>query len=145
LIFIIRNPFQRLISVFYHQKRQGNLLDFNACVNHDWHIKTSLFYDRVKPYMQKFGKDNIWILEMEDLQNNPNHVLHNLWSFLEIEPIMIDDIKIHNKTSPANQLKLNEDTFYKLHPLFAEQMALLNKNFDLSLNWNLDKEKWVNE
>ena len=143
LIYIIRNPFQRLISIYYHLKRHGYELEFEDCVNKDWHIETCLYYNRIRPYIDRFGRDSILITQMETLQNKPHTVLDRIWSFLDLKPIEYLDLITHNKTSLSDKLKFPESSYDNLLPLFSNQMKLLNTELGLSIDWNLKRQEWV--
>lgn len=144
IIYIIRNPFQRLISVYYHQKRGGDASNLESISNNSYYINTCLYYDRIKSFIDKFGKKQVHILSMEDLVNNGNSELDKIYQFLGLEMPEKTELKIHNKTSSNQQMKFDIETYNYLYPLFLKQQQLLQNQCGIEVNWNLNKEYWVN-
>lgn len=144
LVYIIRNPFERLVSNYYHERRKGDLRSFEEISNHTWCINTCLYYDRIKPYIDLFGKDEVHVLTMENLKLNPDYELNQVYNFLELQHYKLDKLDIHNKTSPKSEKpKFNLKTYKKLYSIFSEQERLLNNHLGLATQWNLSEETWV--
>ncbi len=135
--------FERLTSTYYHLKRNGTPITMDGMLN-DWIINTTLYYDRIEPFIKKFGRKNVYILQMEDLTKSPQEMLNKTFFFLNLDSISIPDFKIHNKTSPIIKEKFSQESFLKLKPLFEEQKILLEENLGLQVNWNLEYDRWVN-
>ena len=143
-LYIIRNPFQRLISNFYHLKRNGTEGHFSKIINNKRRINTCLYYDRIKPYIDKFGYDRVHILMMEDLKDHPELELEKIYKFLQIPKHHNVDYSIHNKTSPNKTSdKFDVKTYQQLYPLFKKQEQLLNNKLGIKTNWDLSQETWT--
>jgi len=143
ILYIIRNPFARITSNFYHAKNSRNFdKNIDKFIN-NWVIDTTLYYDRIKSYIDEFGKTNVYILQMEDLKKNPQSVMNGVFDFLDLGRVEIKSFDIFNKTSPDVKEKFSLQTFTMLHPIFEKQQKLLKKQLGLNINWNLDKELWV--
>lgn len=148
LIYIIRNPFERLQSVYYHMKRKGvsyplNRVDDIVGWGNNF-LKTSLYYDRINKYFGVFDKKQILILQMEDIKNDMQNEMNKVFNFLNIEKVSIMDETVYNKTSPDKREKFNIETYNDLLPLFKEQQNLLFQKLGVSTSWDLSKDKWVN-
>ena len=144
ILYIIRNPFQRLISVYYHQKRKGDIVSIETIANNSWYINTCLYYNRIIPFIEKMGKKNVHLLCLEDLEDNPQKELNKIYEFLDIEKFNYKFYPVHNKTSVNQSLKFDVKSYNLLFPIFLEQKKLLQNNLKLVINWNLEKDYWVN-
>ncbi|NIK91367.1 sulfotransferase domain-containing protein [Mangrovimonas sp. CR14] len=148
LIYIIRNPFERLQSVYYHMKRKGVSYPLNRVDDivgwGDNFLKTSLYYDRINKYFDVFDKNQILILQMEDFKKDMKKEMNKVFNFLDIKKVSISDETIHNKTSPDKREKFNIKTYKILLPLFNEQQNLLAQKLGVSTSWDLSEDKWVN-
>ena len=144
IIYIIRNPFQRLISNYFHQKRRGDKDTLFKVSNDFYKINTCLYYDRIKPFISFLGQDRVHVLSIENLKLNPNNELKQVYDFLELPDNREVKLDIHNATSPKNQkLKLDSVTYRKLNYLFLQQQELLNNELGMNIKWNLSKKTWV--
>jgi len=144
ILYIIRNPFQRLLSVYFHQKRKGDKSSMENIANNSWYINTYLYYNRIIPFIEKNGEKHVHLLCLEDLENNPQKELNKIYEFLDIEKSNYKFYPVHNKTSVSQSLKLNVKSYNLLFPIFLEQKKLLQNNLKLAINWNLEKDYWVN-
>jgi len=145
LIYILRNPFERLVSNYYHEKRKGDLRSFAEISNHSWCINTCLYYDRIKPYIELLGHDRVHIMTMENLKLNPDYELTRVYNFLNLQYFKSDKLDVHNITSPMSEKpKFDSKTYKKLYAIFYEQERLLNNNLGLVTEWDLSEKTWVN-
>lgn len=130
--------------MYHHQRRSGDLSTFNTIANNSYYINTCFFYRRIKPFINVNGEDNIHILNMESLQQNPKTVQDEIYNFLKIDKFNNIEYKIHNATSLKNsEVKFDIKTYEKLYPLFAEQQELLNNKLGIQTNWDLTQETWT--
>ena len=145
LIFIIRNPLERLVSVFYHINKFNNYSGtFEDMLNIDKsYLNTSLYFSRLKAYIDVFGKENIKLVFFEDLVNQPQVLMSELYSFLELEDFIHDEFKKFNVTSPKQKVKFSKSSFQNIKEAILRDKALLEKNFNISLTWNLTEKDWV--
>lgn len=148
ILYIIRNPFQRLISVYYHMLRSNHntnhLNNLDDCVNWGTNfVETSLYYNRLKQYLDIFDKDQILILQLENLTRNPQQELNKVMNFLDIDLFTFDDFKAQNQNKLKRKETFSKETYLKLYPLFSHQKKLLEQHLNLTVNWDLSEEKWV--
>lgn len=144
IIYIIRNPFERLVSNYYHVKRKGDSRSFEEISNHTWCINTCLYYDRIQPFINKFGQDRVHILTLENLKLSPKNELKRVYDFLDLPDHKEVKLDIHNVTSPKHEKpKFNIVTYDKLYHLFLRQEELLNNNLGMNIKWNLSKKPWL--
>lgn len=99
LIAILRNPYERAYSNFVHHLRdkletttdfaQALEMEKERIENNWWwgfHYLNAGFYTvQLKRYLEKFDAEQIKIYLFEDLKNNPDKTLKDVFQFLEID------------------------------------------------------------
>jgi len=157
LIAILRNPIDRAYSHYNMQVKNGyETLSFEEAINSEEkrisgerereeqnenyvginlrdysYLSRGLYVNQLKSWMNYFPKNQFLILSTEDLEDNPNLIVNQIFEFLEIPPY-----KIHNlqKLNVGEYKSMNTSTRMKLIDYFKpynEQLnRLLNRNFD---------------
>lgn len=122
IIIILRNPMERLFSDFNYSKclgvNRGNVDDFlrKQVKNNkgSWYslgimIKTGMYYDQVKRYIQVFGREKIKINLYEELISKSQQFILDIYKFLEVNSSFFPNIeKIYNVGSKPIIPKLSE-------------------------------------
>ena len=151
LIAILRNPVDRAYSNYFLGVRHGNetknfdhvimkdieFLDSKIKMefkNSDYkksHIAKGFYAKQLKKWFEHFEKKQIFITTTEELDNNPDIVLEQIFKFLELPNFSIKEIKRHKKSKYP---KMNEDVRKKLlnyfEPYNEELFELINQRFD---------------
>jgi hypothetical protein len=111
LIAILRNPVERAFSAFVHARRRGQepIADFGEALRQedrriaqDWayiyHYKAAGFYaDQLQRYYDRFDRGQIKILISEDLRENPQRLLSEVFRFVGVDDSFVPDLSIrHN-------------------------------------------------
>lgn len=133
IIIMLRNPAERAISHYYHEKRLGRIslsLD-QALLNEDRIFSRGIgeidyksndlirnsfkargvYVDQVKRYFDTFGKDNVCVINSDSFFDNPKKILGNVFEFVGLKPHGDVDLSPKNvgmKKSPES------DEGYKL-------------------------------
>ena len=81
-IYIIRHPFKRIESHIRHLISEGFQ---NKVEVIEEHLAFTEYARQLDFYRDKFGRDRIYILLLEDLQANPKEELRRICQFLEID------------------------------------------------------------
>jgi len=103
IIYIVRNPFNRILSHYRHLKTKSSNVP-NLTSNKL--ISYSNYYIQLEQYSKYFPMENILILDFENLKNNPREILKNVYNFLEIkDPIFPENYEVRNRTSEKPSLK----------------------------------------
>ncbi len=70
------------------------------------YVELGLYYNQVKRYIDIFGKDSVKIILNEDLQNDPETTMKDIYSFLDLNDNFVPDLtKKHNTNKmPKNKL-----------------------------------------
>jgi len=118
IIILLRDPIERAHSHYLMDFRMGLVnLSFEEIVYktsdhkkidlfYQQYIELGLYYKQIKRYIDTFGNAQIKIFLQEDLKNNTEKVIFDLYSFLDIDnSIIIDTNQQHNAFSmPKNKV-----------------------------------------
>lgn len=100
LIVLLRNPIQRAYSSFLYMTAHGYepFADFERALDdeqrridanwhHIWHYTRMGFYSRqLSCFHDGFGPDRLKILLFEDLKSDPQGTMHELFTYLDVDP-----------------------------------------------------------
>lgn len=120
IIYIIRNPIDRLISHYMHEWSmdimRGNIE--SALKKHPELISYSCYAEQIIPYIAAYGIENIYITNLESMSKNPQSTLEDICSFLETGCKPVWQQKLSHKNASAERFKrlpMHEITFD--HPI----------------------------
>lgn len=82
-IYILRHPFKRIESHIRHLISEGFQ---NKVEVIEEHLAFTEYARQLDFYRDKFGRDRIYVLLLENLQANPKEELRSICQFLEIDP-----------------------------------------------------------
>lgn len=103
-IYIVRRPFERIVSNYKHFYQRGYInsgLD-DAVVSERFLIDFTRYYTQISPYLERFGKENVLLLNFDDLKNNQLGIVKQVTEFLGINMSSIPDKAVHaNKTTTS--------------------------------------------
>ncbi len=100
LIFIARDPIDRIISHLHHDlyrdRFKGKKADEVIFSNPDY-IESSKYYYQIEPFLQFYDKKNLCLLSFNNLRGDLSGTLQKIERFLGIEkPYAYDNLKITN-------------------------------------------------
>jgi len=104
IVLIVRNPANRALSEYLHQKRLLKLdCSFEDCLDpnfsgvyktpkhpFDLVVKRGLYFETLQKWIQNFNKKNILILQTEQLKNEPEEFQRQLFNFLDVDMYNVD-------------------------------------------------------
>lgn len=61
-----------------------------------YYFNRALFYEQVKRYIDKFGKENVLVLIFEDFKADPAKTFRTIFEFLEVDPGFVPVLKKEN-------------------------------------------------
>ncbi|MBD3296379.1 MAG: hypothetical protein GF392_03340 [Candidatus Omnitrophica bacterium] len=143
IVYIIRNPIDRIISLYNHIHRRENLtqeIERDASL-----VATSKYYYQIKPYVDAFGKNNIKILLFEDFIKDPQRALDDLFDFLGIKRMCLSSETIHaNRTVSRKTPFLERTMFGQILEMLIKDIKQLEKLFEINLlqRWDLSYNNW---
>lgn len=111
-IVLLRNPLERGYSHYLMDYRLG-LVDLsydeivykstehkNLDLYYQQYVSLGLYYEQIKRYLDTFGEEQVKIYLQEDLRNNSEKVISDLYDYLEIDQSYVPDTnKEHNSFS----------------------------------------------
>ena len=156
LIAVLRNPTERAISHYFHEKRKGresltieealqaeeerlklviNEQDYkNNMFMHKSYKMRGLYCDQIKRYLEFFPMSNILILNSESLFKHPKNTLRRVFRFLGVDTeFTINDFKAHNVGS--NRTKIDPDVYQSLQEYFRSPNESLYELIQEDFRW----------
>jgi len=133
-IYIMRHPVDRLVSHYMHLYEMGyeETSISEAFTTKASLINVSRYFMQIKPYIDKFGKENVLLLDFDEFVSNSQHEMDKVSEFLGIDKkgyAIKDFSKVHaNKSVGGPQKKHNR--FYQ-----PKGFLKLIKNYS-PLLWN---------
>lgn len=137
LIAILRDPVKRLVSQYHHEKRKGRCsTDFAGFVAPslalDWPVQgptvevlqkaavpRGFYADQLAHWLQHFPKNQLLVVDFEDLIAKPDMVMGRIFSFLGLEPERVDTSRVLNKgTGPAAET-IDPELLERLRAVYA--------------------------
>lgn len=118
-IYIVRNPIERIRSHYNFMKRD---LSWKGRIDSPHLINTSKYYMQLEEYTKFFPKENILVVDFEQLKTNPIELCNKIFKFIGASEsnIDIDKKNVKNKTKPTNRnlIKLTKklEVFAKYSP-----------------------------
>jgi hypothetical protein len=88
IIYIVRDPLDRVISNIFHDLLRGRLTTKEiekVLISNENYIQTSNYMFQIRPYVDLFGEKNVLVLQFEDLKNNLPAFNKKIADFLEID------------------------------------------------------------
>ncbi|MGH7553802.1 MAG: sulfotransferase family protein [Longimicrobiales bacterium] len=87
LIFMVRDPVQRLIAHYVHNSSYGNERRPLCEVIHDDHfLERSMYWLQLREYLAYFPADRILIVSADDLREYRRVTMRRVFEFLEVDP-----------------------------------------------------------
>lgn len=140
-------------------------LNWNSTITSDHLINVSNYYLQLKQYEKYFPKDDILIVDFDDLKKDYKTVIKSIYDFVGIKEYVFSEINVrNNKTKAVNrkQLKLKSQLGGKFNFLpksvrvfiksiidkaFKKEMRKLNKReFDyIKAQLNMDMQEFHKE
>jgi len=156
IIISLRNPVERSYSdwknrKFSHLNEKRNFEDafFNE-EGLDSYKERGMYYKQVKNYLDLFPKENVFIILMEEIKNNPEKVIRELYKFLGVKENFIPK-DLHKKSNESlgtknkflrKSLKLSSEIYRKLESTFLGKFlsCLKRKTNANELLWKIDQK-----
>ena len=160
LILILRNPIDKIYSTYYQQFRYGEIsASFEETIdaeikrieilqnNPDFHSKNpniknsvpqnilrhGIYCDYLENWLKFFQKEQILILNAEDLKKNTSNILNTVFKFLEINNEKIENLA---HISARKYPKMNEVTRKRLIDFYKPYNKKLNELLQTNFDWD---------
>ncbi len=104
LIYIVRDPISRIVSSYMHTYERG-YTDLNiedAIRKQRLFIDITRYYTQIYPFIKTFGRDNVLIVDFDDLIHSREQVIQEISDFLAIDYSLFTDYQdTHSNISIA--------------------------------------------
>ncbi len=128
ILVAIRNPIKRSISSYnfnkYYKLWEKSKSFEEAIQNTKSYIEHSKYYNIIKYYIDLFWKDKVYIINLDEFQNDKEKTIKELYDFLKVESNYIPPslTKIINpaKKSKSKFIRKFILAFYNVWPLFKK-------------------------
>lgn len=127
VVFILRNPIERLISWYRFAKQLGEIdditfqdfLDIQGTEKKQYlmAMEQGKYFNYIKNYIEVLGKDKVCIIFYEDLALQPLEVVQKLSIFLGIDKNYFDDYMFEKKNQTHN---INNNFLHKLYIFYRQ-------------------------
>lgn len=144
IIILLRNPVDRIFSDYNYQKnfnKRESLTFEEALTFEEFRFKApfhyrinSIYIEQIKPYFEVFPKDQIKILDFDELVISPQFVMDEVCKFLKIPKKNDWKFKIYNKLEYDQ--KINPSTKSWLSDFFKPYNEQLFKFLGKRFNWD---------
>ena len=144
LIYIMKNPIDRMISHYLHvQRHTGFSDDFNTFIeSKEEAITISCYGHQISTYLDYFSRDQLFLLNFESFISNPQDALYGICNFLQIRPNAVEQIYKQN-VAPENQeelrrsIRINDSTYKKIRlALDVDRQLLKQFAADNLIDWD---------
>ena len=88
LIYLIRDPIERIRSMYAHQRHHSaEKRPFNEAMsdlNNNYYVEASLYYSQILQYLSYFSIDKLLVLSTEEFYRKRIHILEQVFEFLDV-------------------------------------------------------------
>lgn len=161
LILSLRNPADRAFSHYLNKIRNGYepIKDFDKAIKVEsirisknyaptWqYIGRGFYYDRIKYYLDTFGKKQLRIYLYDDFKKDPLYIIKDIFRFLDVDDSFVPDLRTKPNESfiPKNRylhiLLKNRWEIYKATKGFLPKKYRRNLIKFFNNNWENNKYK----
>ncbi len=108
LIYIVRDPVVRAESQFRHSWIMGSISDQPEELHgtHEYHhiMDASHYARQLEAYLEVFPREQILVLDFDDLVQSPQKVMDETCAFIGVEPFEIEDAGAQNDSSELSKV-----------------------------------------
>jgi len=108
LVYIMRHPVERAFSHYVHHMRGGVTMSFEeALEKDDIYVDCGFYMKQIQRYLDHYPPEALHPILLDDLESQPESVLHDLQCFLGLEPIAVvqDRNVVANSSSSDHYLR----------------------------------------
>ncbi|MGL2966882.1 sulfotransferase family protein [Flavobacterium sp. XGLA_31] len=127
IIYIVRDPLERIVSNIYHDLLRGRLTTkqiVQVLASDENYINTSAYNSQIKPYIDLFGKKNVLILQFEELKSNLPEFNKKISDFLGID-FYVDVVAAQNVSENRYLIKYYDVIHSRFGNSFISKMYFL--------------------
>ena len=112
LIYIVRDPVERIRSHYLHNRFQGRETKaFSEAIRADSnYLNTTKYYYQLSEYLEQFGKENLLVIDYSLFINNPRDFANKIYAFVGLGSCSSDELfpKVHMTNEKKANTKLGK-------------------------------------
>lgn len=143
LVYLVRDPWERILSHYHFDRRLGvSPDDFQLALRYKHlYLSVSLYWEQLAPYVRAVGKERIRVISTEQLKNETETVLRELFKFLEVDETDYDysglQVDMNKRESSAPHLNI-PDWYVSAHrSRIMENVRGVEEFTGRSFGWSL--------
>lgn len=153
LLFIFRDPVERLYSQYWFQRQQGQLLpEFEQMVQSSHpkmkrYINTSSYHIHLQRYLDVFPREQVSVFLLDDLRDDPQNFMRDVYETIDVNPEYVQPNlnRPRNKTgtvrvAPFQRILKRVGPIIMQKDLHPQLFTLLKKT--RSTIWNLNTNSY---
>src|SRR5262249_25514449 len=88
IIYIIRDPVERTVSDYWYHVRlkTEKRRPFKAITENSHYCDVSNYAMQIRPYLERFSREQVWVLTLEQFSQNPHAELARIFQWLDLDP-----------------------------------------------------------
>lgn len=125
-IYIVRRPIDRVVSGYMHAYERGytDRSIEEAIVAERSYIDFTRYYTQIAPYIRRFGRSQVHIIDFDDLVRDREQVLEELAGFLGLDPAGFDLAnEVHANVSVGSDKRHHKYDEPSLYPRLLRRFA----------------------
>jgi hypothetical protein len=105
IIYLVRNPFDRIRSHYNYNKKNPS---WKGKLDSDHLINTSMYFMQLEEYVKVFGSEKILLVDFDELKHNPEGLCKKVYGFIGASEfdVKIGRNEIKNKTVPLRRSRI---------------------------------------
>lgn len=128
LIYILRDPIDRLISHYTHRVHRCLINDplSDVIKSNDPMLKQGCYNFQIEQFLKCFPRENLHILTVSELKDDPSNTVNKLYEFLDLTPNLYqpDLTKKHNNSDTSTRKNMFGRCVFGLYRKFIEQRRI---------------------
>lgn len=138
IIYLIREPFSRILSHFYHSVGSGDMnADFSSALRQDSRlINYSRYYFQIQPWLKAFGPDKVYVVTMDHWAQNRKKIAQAIFSLIGLKSalkeedfVSVKNVRSRDRISPQLSRWLRNffprDTYRQVRSLIPSDIRQL--------------------
>jgi tetratricopeptide (TPR) repeat protein len=155
LVFVVRDPIERALSHYVHtavkDEEHRPLSEALADVESPY-VQRGLYFACLRPYLERFPREQVLVIEHDDLLNRRGATLARIFAFLGVDPSftapeferqwLTAEAKLRAKGAEDPRARLDDDVRERLREFYASDAKELRKATGLALSgWDVARPR----